>query len=62
MVEDSFGRVKPRPGRNVHAGYVNDDDVWLQAFSMTLCFSSLASGLTYKHRRMLSPSDESTTH
>ena len=23
MVEDSFGRVKPRPGRNVHAG---DDD------------------------------------
>lgn len=26
MVEDSFGRVKPRPGRNVHAGYSNDDD------------------------------------
>lgn len=24
MVEDSFGRVKPRPSRNVHAG---DDDV-----------------------------------
>ena len=29
MVEDSFGRVKPRPGRNVHAGYSNDDDAWL---------------------------------
>lgn len=25
MVEDSFGRVKPRPSRNVHAG--NEEDV-----------------------------------
>ena len=31
MVEDSFGRVKPRPGRNVHAG---DDDVGKLRFVM----------------------------